>query len=328
MATGSMRVGLAIAAVCASLLGACGSDERSAASGPVKTADPVRTFAPLVRIDGRERWLPMSTDSFLDHSGLEWANGPCQERDVTASGTLPAGVPSDIPRLDPRRLGLSGEPYRVRQTTPSCLGVGRRSYTSVERTRPFDPGERADGLRPGEGFALDVADDFQTGKRPAADGRLSGVPAYYMRQRTTGGGRAIVRLRYWLLFGRDGSAREGDWEWVDVLASHARRRDSYKPVAVVLSRPGGSLRVPWSEIALGGRRATHPIVRLSRGVHTPQPKSDCDDCVEWATWQSLRAAHMEPWWGYAGAWGAAGDSDRTTGPTGPIPRDTVRADRK
>lgn len=327
------RIGIAIVTlIVGAATASCGDSGGSSGSGqtpePVVARSPATAFAPLVRIDGRERAFPMSAAHFIAQSGLEWEGGACSlERDVTASATSRAAASQPIPLLDPVRLGH--EPaYRVRDAGPGC--AHRNVYSTVQRTRAFDTEDRPAGLQPEEAFNLDILTDAQPGRlRTGPDGQLVGVPVYYAIEGEGGAGAtADLRISYWIAFGREhvpgpapGSPgdHEGDWERIDVLLESARGRHAYVPRAVEYRQRRGTLRVPWDEAERAGPGASHPVVQLDPGIHTPRPPGDCDDCVDWRTWQLLRDVRREPWWGYGGGWGEVGSNDETSGPLGPSP---------
>ena len=292
----------------------------------VSTRDPAIAFAPLVRLDRRETAFPADATRLVAHAGLEWSSRRCgYDRDITPSGTLGPGAPSPLPPLVAGRLGR-GQGYRAR-TLPDCETPRGPVFSTVQRTRPFDTEDRPVGLPVGEGFNLDIVSAILAGERRLDDGALVGVPAYYALDDAMVAGRPGIRLSYWMVFGlqlqprgSELASREGDWERVDVLARAGRRPGRYVPLAVEYHRGGDrARRVAWGEAELAGPGRTHPVAYLERGMHTPRPDRTCRRCTDWRTWRNLRDVRREPWFGYGGGWGAMGDSDEGSGPSGPSP---------
>lgn len=321
---------LAGAVLSSGWVSACGAGEDEGAQ-QVSTTDPVTTFAPLVRLDPRERSFPMSARHFLSKSGLEWGGGPCSfERDISASASSSAAAADPIPPLDPARLGRPPG-YQVRPSSASCRGKRPGLYSTAMRTRPFDTEDRPVGLHVDEGFSLDILTDAQPGGLELArDGTVAGLGAYYARDRVTVAGRPGLRLSYWLLYGRgerrdpdDGNRRvdhEGDWERLDVLVQHRPGSRRYVPIAVRYHSDTGIAAQSWDDVKRAGGDATHPIAYAARGSHTLGPTGGCDDaCTDWPTWRDLRDVRDEPWFGYGGGWGARGYSEARSGPLGPSP---------
>lgn len=328
-------------AICAMLmaglwLAACGGSAEQGSPPPlVATDDPAATFAPVVYLPRDERVLPISARSFIGYSSLTWANDPCR---VTVS-TLAIGGPRlrlgrdrPAPTLDAGRLG-GPRPYRARPLERDCRTSSERVYATNRRTDPFGSG-RAAGLRPGEGFHLDLLTRKLAGEAEVVDRggrpRLRGAPVYVDRRPERVEGGPGLRLTYWLLFGAHlprpeeaGSSvgHEGDWQHVSVLL---RRRGAsrFSPVSVRYRIWGRDRDVPWMEA--DRRDRTRPAVHLARGSHVPYPApgarrvrrpagdghvtlndqaAACPACIEWRTWTDLKPLRSEPWYGYAGAWG-------------------------
>lgn len=308
---GGATAAFAILAIAAT---ACGGGGDREVAERVATSDPASAFAPLVRLDAREQAWPMSAAHFLAHAGLEWNSGrPCYflDRDLTESGVpldrpKPAEKASELP-LDPRRLGRTNV-YRSPPDDRVCDDRNPRVYTSDQPTAPGEAEDRPAGLRLDQGFSLDIDGEFDSGEhRLADDGSLAGVPVYYAREAA---GRGILRISYWLLFGRrvtrtrDGlAAGEGGWKRIDVLARRGRERNVFRPIAVEYRGSDRTLRVPWDAADLAGPGGSHPVVQLARLDHTPGPATKCGRCVDWNTWLLTRDVRDEPWWGYGGAWG-------------------------
>ncbi len=306
---------------CALILGAsgCGGDESSAV-GPaaIRTADPERTFAPLLEVAADEPWRPMSARWMIERSVLRFAeDDSCPDRKIAVGRTLPELRTDEFDWIYPRGMG-SGPNYYRNPYDASCeLKFGVTVYAD-QLTRPHDPGQRIEGVRPDEGFYLDLVDESRPG--PPISGNVAAT-TYADR---IDEGDSGVRLRYWMLFGMHGdpgdpTAHEGDWVRVDVVAR--ANGDSYEPLTVQLPAPGSEeeLReVGWE--ATARVEDTHPVIRLTRATHEPSVAtgdSSCADCTRWRTWQALSDARSQLWYGFGGAWGEPGTNDATTGPLGP-----------
>jgi hypothetical protein len=322
-----LRTSIAVLA-CAACLSACGDGGGSEPARPLTTDDPAAAFAPLVQLHPREDTFPMGAGFFLAHSGLEWIDGECPgELNVTISALPPPGVTG--PPLVPARLGAVPG-YTARGLRDDCDRPRPEVYSTAMRTRPFDTEDRPRGLQPDEGFTLDVAGDVEKGRRRVApDGSLAGVPAYFAFEAAEVRGKAGLRISYWLLYGR-GERRdperpgatvihEGDWERLDVVLQRAGRK-RYRPLAVRFHSDGGTRTVPWDEVERSGPGASHPVAYAGRRTHTLRPAGDCDGgCTRWRTWDRLRDAREEPWFGYGGGWGSVGFTSVGSGPLGPSP---------
>ena len=345
----------AIATAAALALAACGGDAAETAA-PVRTTDPAATFAPLVHLHSRELWWPIGALDFIDFAILMWRNGTCAiDEEVAIGRSRNEFHVFPVPIVDPRRLGQRS-PYAVRPLVSVCAGRRRMErYSTTQSTRPHGRGHPA-GMSASEGFHLDVATALRAGRRRVSreDGQtfLDGVPVYVDSRPEQVDGHPGLRLSYWMLFGferpmpeRRGIAveHEGDWERVDVLLRRGERRHVYVPVAVGLGVRGERRDIPWGDmrLAAGARpRPTHPVVFAARGSHelyshagrygarVPGPGGSldvddvavaCPSCPAWRTWRVVRPLRAEPWWGYRGAWGQAGDGPLATGVPGPAP---------
>ncbi|NLT05091.1 MAG: hypothetical protein GXY03_02155, partial [Solirubrobacterales bacterium] len=256
---------------------------------------------------------------FLERSMLAFADRPeCDARPIAVGRTMPELQNDVVDWLF--HYGLAAGPTYYRNPyLPDCELDFEVGVDADQLTRPFDPGPRAEGLAPFQGFYLDLEDEHRAG--PPTDDATIDVPVYAERTDEGDGG---VRLTYWMLFGmhapegRPVRVHEGDWERVDVLLDDLGE-DRYVPHTVEVGPAPieRRVRVPWSS----ARRAdgSHPIVQLARGSHTPLASHDrdCAGCLAWPTWQTLSNAPDEVWYGFGGAWGEVGASDATTGPLGP-----------
>lgn len=308
---------------CALIFGAsgCGDDDgpRAASPGAVKTTNPLQTFAPLIEVAADEPWRPMSARWFIERSVFGFAEDDgCADRKIAVGHTMPEQHNPEIDWIFPKGLGGWSWPayFRNPENAKCELDFDLRFYAD-QLTRPHDPGPRVEGIRPGEGFYLDLVDEARTG--PVVEGKLS-EPVYAER---TDEGDDGVRLTYWMLFGMSGEpgepgAREGDWERVDVLL-HDAGDDRYEPLSVQVGMGEQKpVDTAWPEARLVA--GTHPVVLAARASHSMTPARDgrdCPGCVPWETWRSLSDARKEPWYGFGGAWGEPGETDAATGPLGP-----------
>jgi len=315
----ALIVGLALIA-CAALASGCGSDDGDGppAGASLATPEPLRTFAPLVFVAPGEAHRPISARWFLERSILSFAEREgCEDRPIAVGRTLPELQNPTIDWIFHFGLGRGPAYYRNPYDATCELDFDVRVDAS-QLTRPFDPGPRAAGLEPRQGFVLDLGDEHRAG--PPARAEVD-APVYAARTDEGDGG---VRLTYWMLFGmhalegRPDRAHEGDWERVDVLLTD-HGDDRYEPHTVEVGPAPLDRRVavPWASVPRAD--GTHPIVELARGSHTPLASADgsCDRCAAWPTWESLADVGAEDWYGFGGAWGETGDSAATTGPLGP-----------
>lgn len=317
---------LVVAALIAVAAGCGDSDGADRAPGAVETKDPAKAFAPLLEIAADEPWRPMGARWFIERSVLGFAEDEgCADRKIAVGHTLPEQWTPDFDWIFPKGLGgWSWPAYDRNPFDASCELDGDLRFDAGQLTRPHDPGPRVVGIRPGEGFYLDLVDDARAGP-PSDDGEVA-EPVYTER---IDEGDGSVRLVYWTLYGmrgdRDGAGgREGDWQRLDVLL-----RDHgdalYEPLGIDFGGPRAPKAIrdsqvgdaPWSELTKVGE--THPVVRVERATHDPivaRADGPCD-CLRWETWRWLSDAREEVWYGFGGAWGEPGATDATTGPLGP-----------
>jgi hypothetical protein len=326
-------VGTTLTAVVIAAMSGCSATAENPPQG-IETSDPAATFAPMIAVHPRERWLPIAADEFIAGSTLRWRDGDCGDDAIAASAGAGA---TGVPRLNPARLGLARRPYQHRPGRPPDCATGRLFATSGY-TRPNDP-LRANDIPRDEGFYLDLDDS-----RRVATASKRIVPTYFERHRTTRPEERSLRITYWMLFRMhqppgppaltESAGHEGDWERVSVLL-RVVAPDRYVPLSVryhdedARARYADNTRdVPWRSVrrvARSGRTRTHPVALAARGSHTLYPKPvrarvvthgittgrrklydnalACPKCVAWRTWRDLRSATKEPWYGYGGGWG-------------------------
>jgi hypothetical protein len=287
-------------------------------------------YAPRVWLHGDERFGPVDPGEFARSSALEW-HGRRDDITVARRGSVA-----------PERLGAACD-----DASGGCYE--HRGYIARELTRPFGGHPaRPESLHPRRGFVLDVDNDARRGVR----GDDPGVPVFYEFRRTPD----ELLLTYWLFYAYsrphllDGGgaaeplleqlSHEGDWENIDV----ALNPDGTTPLAIYFYGHGTPTRKPWHEVCKLARRledcssgrAGHPVVYSALDSHASYGAAGstevcgelgCADDLRqrgtrWDTWSgegSIRAVRSAPWFGFGGAWGAAGRVGGQTGPLGPSP---------
>lgn len=302
----------------------CGSDRQG-----VETRDPERTFAPLVRLDPKEKWLPMGAGWLINRSALWFAqDGACRDNKIAVGRKLQAQWTGAVNWIFP--AGMGEGPYAYKRDSYGATCRDRRPYIffANQKTRPNDAEERVKGLGLTGGYYLDVM-DWARGGQPLQEGRVA-APAYVERHAEDVDGEPGLRLTYWLLYGMnephgpggpiDRLTHEGDWERIDVLLQDGDDPDEHVPVAVRLHDGGAQRDVPWESVRRGGPGSAHPVMSAARGDHTLSATTrggDCARCPQWRTWTELADARKQPWYGFGGAWGKPGATEETTGPVGP-----------
>lgn len=337
LASGAMAIALlaVVAQALAFTLGSDVRDQRTSAAAPLpglaavplgveEQAELARAHAPVLWLHSEEEYQPMRVETFVKASRLTWRTRRGRELEVAKRGAVSA-----------RRLG--------RGCDQGCYAVG--GYLAPELTRPHFERDRAAGLERKRGFALDLAN-------PRRRGEGAGAPMFY----EIGVRKAVDELRvtYWFFYGysvpylsfSEGGrsvvpvGHEGDWESIDVvfgLANGAPRRVEFA------AHGGEPERVAWPDVERVGDDRTHPVAYSARNSHASYPTAaprrtkDNELClggsrrlcsvelrdrgVRWAPWEKggsgLLDAQSQPWYGFGGAWGKAGDVPGSTGPLGP-----------
>ena len=225
------------------------------------------------------------------------------------------------------------------------------------RTRPGDKQGRPAGLDVNEGFYLDLDDRRRKGtRRVREEGPQSifeKVPVYFEQQDARADGKAGLRITYWFFYGlsRPPGGRavtkylvhEGDWERISVLLHMGDVEGRYVPVSVRYHTHDENRDVPWVAVkrvgTAGADVATHPVAFSAVGSHASYWRAGeyesvfrvrgrprltvfdeaiaCPDCPEWRTWESLRDAKVQQWYGFGGAWGSVTGGGGFNGPLGP-----------
>jgi hypothetical protein len=284
-------------------------------------AELAARYAPRVWLHSDERLGPIDPDAFVAASKLRWLG----RRDR----------PTVSERPDPRRLG--------RGCASAPGGCHRHDgWVASELTRPYSASaERASGLLRARGFFLDPPDDVRRGVL----GDEIDVPMLYELRRL----RGELLITYWFFYGHSrpfinvGSdtrhnlldvAHEGDWENVDV-ALVEDGAGGLQPKRVLFYGHGHPVSRAWERVE---RTGTHPVVYSALNSHASYPVAaerrgdetkvcgpvGCshdfrNEGMRWDGWVEgrLRPARAQPWYGFGGAWGAAGELPDTTGPLGP-----------
>lgn len=323
----------------------------------VTTEDPATAFAPLIQLHPDERYMPMSARWFLSRSALILAEDQgCDDRKIAVGRLLKSQRNAVTDWLFITGIGWGPTYWRQAYKDGRCdLYRERYRYYANQLTRPHDDDpDRAPGLRPGEGYYLDLMDWGRSGPPASDDGgqaTVASAQAWFERERTQVGGQPGLRLTYWLLFGmneaRDESgealadaSHEGDWERVEVLLQG--EGGEWSPVAVRLPDENGrdGREIAWEDLRRVGDDRTHPVLFAAQGTHTLYARpgtyvrnvdlaggrsvrardvatAACSRCPRWATWRRLTAARKVAWYGFGGAWGEVGRTSATTGPLGP-----------
>jgi hypothetical protein len=282
------------------------------------TANPARTYAPLVYLHPQETYRPISVGAYLSASRLMF------EHDA---GCAPSTIESGA--VSPWKLGHGG--YAGSLANDSDCGAATAEVHSDQNSRPHDPGNELPEGERGEGFYLDLEDRRRSG---ASHTR---APAYYEYKP----GRWVI---YWFFSAYDqhDGAHEGDWEHIAVRldsvglgTQFAYYRHECAPR--VFGRSQMKKGLGQRNTGFSGR--THPIVYSAKGSHASYWKrsgswSISDSCglpmpastdrtakgKPWRTWRTLKKARTA-WYGYGGAWGPPGsavDGKRINdGPLGP-----------
>lgn len=264
----------------------------------------VRRYAPLLRFSAAETHFPIDPALFVSRAVLRryawdvavpdaYWNARRRFWETAALGRLP---PSELvcPVIADALAGMDAD---------APVPAGSRG-----NRRPFDPDNLWGGDR--AGYALELLEPLAREMRGAA----RDVPFLLYRHQVIGGaaGERHV-LGYWFFYALHLSdvAHEGDWQEVSVSLP-----PDGAPPEVRFALGGRSHRA--DEIAFEG---THPVVHVEQGSHRGAAGGTGRDgyASSVPTWQlPLRHVAEEPWAGFDGAWGLAGQSAASTGPLGPV----------
>jgi hypothetical protein len=289
-------------------------------------------YAPRVYFYPREPWGPVTPSRFIQGSKLVW-NSPRTDEVVEPEH-----------EIDENRLGADCE-----KASGGCYEHNGCDADQV--TRPSEQDNRASGLIPTRGFAIDPNEVV---KQAPVRADNPDVPVFYEFRL---GNQSRLRLTYWffetnslprLVVGPAKSrvaAHEGDWESIDVVLD----KDSHDPQRVLFYAHGKNpMPREWPQVCVvdesalprdprlencnHGSESGHPVVYSAYLDHAsyPEPRRgwdcgfDCSDWTErgpvWDTWTTgVLGVVDRPWWGFGGAWGAGGGTKGEIGPLGPSP---------
>jgi hypothetical protein len=257
--------------------------------------------------------------------------------------------------FDVTRLGVkSPNPYRHQPVDDNCEVHGS-AFAASDHTRPYDRRERDVRLPLREGWYLDLDDDYGKGEerrdQEGAQTALTGVPVYADTYDEAVEKRPGRRIVYWFFYGLSRSPgpreivdqfkHEGDWERISVLLE-VKGDGRYLPVSARYHSHDEQRDIPWSALNLVSsieEGLTHPVVYSARGSHASFARAGrydavfdpsgrklltvedeaiaCPRCPIWRTWENVRPAAKEPWYGFGGAWGDVRNMSDTSGPLGP-----------
>lgn len=260
-----------------------------------------------------------------------------------------------------QQRGRRAEPYEHAPAGAACHDAQEPGFEATQPTRPFQRG-RPKGLPPTEGFYLDASEAVREGagrrRKVAGQAVFDRVPLYFEQNDESARRR---RITYWLFYGYSlppgpqsllkHFAHEGDWERLSVLVERVRSR--WRPLSVRFHFHDENRDVPWTAVRLAAdeeqsaakKPPTHPVAYIARNSHATYARAGlyrqrravggnrsvsavdeaiaCADCPQWRTWTRLRNAKRQYWYGFGGAWGAAGADESRTGPLGPSQRKSV-----
>ncbi|MFB9906011.1 hypothetical protein [Allokutzneria oryzae] len=270
-------------------------------------------YAPYVWLAEGEEYGPMDATTFILGSELRWAHDK-------ACGDDKIAAPPELERLRGKDPAVVYR-HQGKGAAPKCEHGGPE-YKTTDETAP-----RKNENLGAEGFYL-------TGSPAMRRGTGTSAPTYWQHYEDPE--RHLHAYTYWRFYawndaitvpglefaGADGD-HEGDWERVTLLTDADDR-----PTDVVFNGHGSQCRMPWDKITKADGR---PVVYSAKGTHA----SFADQGVHgwrldttsqgqrWDTATDLRRTENEPWWGYAGGWGAVGSpgplAEERTGPAGPKP---------
>jgi hypothetical protein len=285
-------------------------------------------YAPYMHFHTKEVFWPLSIDTFIDRSVLQWRHdSDCRDKNYGHVSAAQLGSSRDLFGQD---AGLT-----LKGLVPHPCGAQGRRFATDDFTRPYATTYSRHGLPGGEGFFLNLPDNLRHGDRPKSGKEYdASVPIYYLidsKRRW---------IRYYIMSGwsafvtgrtKESCCHEGEWEGISLKLS-----DSNGPTEVCMNEHHDGYRRAWKEKAISKYAITHPEVWVAYGTHASYPHagkfkvvSKFDDLTDngriWKTWESPPVnVKSQAWYGYGGAWGhgssvsaaPVGDAD-SIGPAGP-----------
>jgi hypothetical protein len=275
--------------------------EAARAPRPLTIQEATARYAPLVFLAPGETHRPSDASNFIHNSRLRWSHDSGQSDDQIA----------DQGHVDEQRLGDGGYSDQVENVIGIKHGDHIRSNQDV---RPKDgKGDGGD-----EGFFLDLDNAHHESTGPGTN-----MPVYY---------EAVAGhyITYWFFYAYNAGPapggvdnHEGDWERISVKLNRHNRA-----TAVAYFQHKGHEVKRWREVP---RQGSHPTVFSAKGSHASYASPGKKDIgvplnavqdhagrgAKWKTWQHLKNARAQDWYGYGGAWGEVGNYSDTTGPQGP-----------
>lgn len=275
--------------------------EAARARRPLTIQEATSRYAPLVFLAPGETHRPSDASNYIHNSRLRWSHDSGQPDDEIA----------DKGHVDENRLGDGGYSDQVENILGIKHGAHIRSNQDV---RPKDgKGDGGD-----EGFFLDLDNAHHESTGPGTN-----MPVYYEAV----DGHYIT---YWFFYAYNAGPapggldnHEGDWERISVKLNRQNRA-----TAVAYYQHKGHEEKRWRDVP---KQGSHPLVFSAKGSHASYASPGAKDLgvpfgavkdhagrgAQWKTWQHLKNARAQGWYGYGGAWGEVGNYADTTGPQGP-----------
>lgn len=273
-----------------------------------RTVSRARQFAPFLRFHHDEAYGPMNAKTFINDSVLQWKHH-CGNHTIDAT-------------VDASKLSSSTTPYKHSRgnlfaSTSSCPLTYDNNYLvpSTDLVRPFDA---LYPIPPGEGMHLNLDNGSRDGYGFQRDEEM-----YYQQynRQTAAGERTYII--YWFHWGYSLTLKafghEGDWESIGIEFVSA----TGKPSRVAYSYHHTGCTLPWKDVPKSSN-GYNPEVWTTKNAHGSYPAGggtyggDQISGVGNVWWPNhLKQAPLQDWYGYGGAWGAAGSIPDFTGPSGP-----------
>lgn len=277
----------------------------------------VRTYAPVAKLDHKERHFPSSP---------EWLRTVSRFRQ-----SIPLGVDRGWNKHEGKwsegnRDGPEYFDVPWAQVIPASLERYERSGVlnpaSDQNVRPWDSRSihrRSGDASSPEGLFLERSDAL-----PRSDSGMSPLdkrviaPVFFDLLE---GENGWVRVLYWFFYELNLYhgllTHEGDWEHITYYFRPGSFRKGEPPESVYFAQHNGGQIVGFGKLERDG---DHPVVYVNRHGHPTQPfaKNPRGYTYEWRTWEVEHIAIADlDWRDFPGAWGEVGLTTHTTGPLGP-----------